>query len=139
MAKKTVRRAVVGASVAEVLDRILDRGIVIDAWMRVSLAGIGLIEVDAQIVVASIQTYVRESDALARPPARADAGRPRAPRTTRPRRRAPRRVRAPRPSVTLQCAQGCTVARSATRPPAIVRCPSDRRQTCNVSILTPAE
>jgi hypothetical protein len=138
MAKKTVRRAVVSPSVAEVLDRVLDRGIVIDAWMRVSLAGIGLIEIDAQVVVASIQTYARESDALGRPPASAEAVRPRARRTTRPRRRAPRRVRAPRPAVTLQCPQGCTFSRSGSRPPAVVRCPSDRRQTCAVNVLTPA-
>ena len=139
MAKKTVRRAVVGASLAEVLDRVLDRGIVIDAWMRVSLAGIRLIDVDARVVVASIQTYVRESDALGRPPLRVSAGRARARTTTSRRRRtAPRRERAPRLRVTLQCAQGCTFTRSTSRPPTVVRCPSDRQHACAVGVLAPA-
>ena len=46
------------ASVLDVLDRVLDKGIVIDAWVRVSLAGIDLITVDARVVVASIETYL---------------------------------------------------------------------------------
>ncbi|MGH7417437.1 MAG: gas vesicle protein GvpJ, partial [Candidatus Rokuibacteriota bacterium] len=40
-----IRRAAPQASVAEVLDRVLDRGIVIDAWLRVSVAGIALLDV----------------------------------------------------------------------------------------------
>ena len=47
----------------EVLDRVLDKGIVIDAWMRV--AGIDLIDIDAKIVVVSIETYLTHSEALA--------------------------------------------------------------------------
>jgi ketosteroid isomerase-like protein len=47
----------------EVLDRVLDKGIVIDAWLRVSLAGIDLIRVDARVVVASIETYLKYVDA----------------------------------------------------------------------------
>ncbi|HET7343947.1 MAG TPA: gas vesicle protein GvpJ, partial [Methylomirabilota bacterium] len=54
------RRAVVRApgDVMEVLDRVLDRGIVIDVWLRVSVAGLQLVDVDARVVVASIKTYV---------------------------------------------------------------------------------
>jgi ketosteroid isomerase-like protein len=46
----------------EVLDRVLDKGIVIDAWLRVSLAGIDLLRVDARVVVASIETYLKYAD-----------------------------------------------------------------------------
>jgi len=47
-----------------VLDRVLDKGIVIDGWGRVSLVGVDLVTVDAWIVVASIDTYLRYADAL---------------------------------------------------------------------------
>jgi len=46
------------AGVIELLDRVLDKGIVIDAWLRVSLASIDLITVDARVVVSSIETYL---------------------------------------------------------------------------------
>ena len=46
-------------SVIDVLDRVLDKGIVIDAWVRVSVAGIDLIGVEARVVVASIATYMQ--------------------------------------------------------------------------------
>ncbi len=44
------------------LDRVLDKGIVIDAWVRVSLAGIDLTTVEARVVVASIDTYLKCSE-----------------------------------------------------------------------------
>jgi len=53
-----------GTSLLDVLDRVLDKGIVIDAWMRVSLVGIELIAMEARVVVASIDTYLRYADAL---------------------------------------------------------------------------
>src|SRR5256884_9129532 len=59
-----VERAAGGSSLIDVLDRILDKGIVIDAWIRVSLVGIDLITVEARVVVASIDTYLRYADAL---------------------------------------------------------------------------
>jgi len=46
-----VERAAGGSSLIDVLDRILDKGIVIDAWIRVSLVGIDLITVEARVVV----------------------------------------------------------------------------------------
>ena len=52
------------ASFVDVLDRVLDKGIVIDGWARVSVAGIDLMAVDAWVVVASIETYLRYADSL---------------------------------------------------------------------------
>lgn len=69
-----VERSPGGTSLIDVLDRVLDKGIVIDAWVRVSLVGIDLITVEARIVVASIDTYLRYAEAMgitapvARPP-----------------------------------------------------------------------
>lgn len=45
----------------EVLDRVLDKGIVVDGWVQFSLGGIDLITVEAHVVVASIQTYLEHS------------------------------------------------------------------------------
>jgi hypothetical protein len=59
-----VERAGAGTSLIDVLDRVLDKGIVIDAWVRVSLVGIDLITVEARVVVASIETYLRYSEAV---------------------------------------------------------------------------
>ena len=59
-----VERAPGGTSLIDVLDRILDKGIVIDAWVRVSLVGIDLVTVEARIVVASIDTYLKYSEAV---------------------------------------------------------------------------
>jgi hypothetical protein len=52
------------SNLVDVLDRVLDKGIVIDAWVRVSLVGIELVTVEARVVVASIATYLGYSDAL---------------------------------------------------------------------------
>lgn len=59
-----VERAAGGTSLVDVLDRVLDKGIVIDAWVRVSLVGIDLITVEARVVVASIETYLKYSEAV---------------------------------------------------------------------------
>jgi hypothetical protein len=63
-----VERSVGGSSLIDVLDRVLDKGIVIDAWVRVSLVGIDLITVEARIVVASIETYLKYSEAVGQLP-----------------------------------------------------------------------
>jgi gas vesicle structural protein len=68
-----VERAAGGTSLIDVLDRVLDKGIVIDAWVRVSLVGIDLITVEARVVVASIDTYLKYSEAVG---AAAGAARP---------------------------------------------------------------
>src|SRR6202162_223023 len=59
-----VERSPSGSSLIDVLDRVLDKGIVIDAWVRVSLGGIDLITVEARIVVASIDPYLKYSEAV---------------------------------------------------------------------------
>ncbi|HEX5409743.1 MAG TPA: gas vesicle structural protein GvpA [Gemmatimonadaceae bacterium] len=59
-----IERSPGGSSLIDVLDRVLDKGIVIDAWVRVSLVGIDLVTVEARIVVASIDTYLKYSEAV---------------------------------------------------------------------------
>jgi gas vesicle structural protein len=63
-----VERASGGTSLIDVLDRVLDKGIVIDAWVRVSLVGIDLLTVEARVVVASIDTYIKYSEAVSQVP-----------------------------------------------------------------------
>jgi 4-hydroxy-3-methylbut-2-enyl diphosphate reductase IspH len=52
------------SSLAEVVDRILDKGIVIDAWVKISLVGIELITIEARVVVASVETYLKYAEAV---------------------------------------------------------------------------
>ena len=59
-----VERAPAGSSLMDVLDRVLDKGIVIDAYVRVSLVGIDLVTVEARIVVAAIDTYLKYAEAV---------------------------------------------------------------------------
>ncbi|WP_433633910.1 gas vesicle protein GvpJ [Nocardia sp. CA-120079] len=54
------------SSLADVVDTILDKGLVIDAFARVSLVGIELVTVDARVVVASVDTYLRFAEAVNR-------------------------------------------------------------------------
>jgi gas vesicle structural protein len=54
------------SGLADVIDTILDKGLVIDAYVRVSLVGIELLTVDARIVVASVDTYLRFAEAVNR-------------------------------------------------------------------------
>lgn len=54
------------SGLADVIDLILDKGLVIDAYVRVSLVGIELLTVDARIVVASVDTYLRFAEATNR-------------------------------------------------------------------------
>jgi gas vesicle structural protein len=51
---------------ADVIDSILDKGLVIDAYVRVSLVGIELLTIDARIVIASVDTYLRFAEAVNR-------------------------------------------------------------------------
>jgi Gas vesicle protein len=128
------RKAIVRTpgDVMEVLDRVLDRGIVIDVWLRVSLVGLQLVDVDARVVVASIKTYVRHGDAVAghdtvaQPPSPGIPAKRPAARTRRPRR--------PRPRVMLRCPSGCTFLRAA-RNTRQVACPSERGRACAVTAV----
>lgn len=59
-----VERAQAGTSLVDVLDRVLDKGVVIDAYVRVTLVGIDLIGVEARIVVASVETYLKYAEQI---------------------------------------------------------------------------
>jgi gas vesicle structural protein len=54
------------SGLADVIDVILDKGLVIDAYVRVSLIGIELLTIDARIVIASVDTYLRFAEAVNR-------------------------------------------------------------------------
>jgi gas vesicle structural protein len=54
------------SSLADVIDTILDKGLVIDIYIRVSLVGIELLTIDARIVIASVDTYLRFAEAVNR-------------------------------------------------------------------------
>src|SRR5438105_3195464 len=54
------------SGLADVLDVLLDKGLVIDAFVRVSLIGIELVTIDARVVVASVDTYLRFAEAVNR-------------------------------------------------------------------------
>jgi hypothetical protein len=59
-----VEKAIGSSSLVEVIDRILDKGVVIDAWVRVSLVGIEILAVEARVVVASVETYLKYAEAI---------------------------------------------------------------------------
>jgi hypothetical protein len=59
-----LERAASSTSVIDVLDHVLDKGIVIDAWVRVSLVGIDLLTIEARVVVASIESYLHYAGSL---------------------------------------------------------------------------
>jgi len=59
-----VERSPNTASLMDVLDRVLDKGIVVDAWVRLSLVGIELVTVEAHVIVASFSTYLDYAGAL---------------------------------------------------------------------------
>lgn len=59
-----VKTSMASSSLVEVLDRVLDKGIVIDVWARVSLVGIELLAIEARIVVASVETWLMYAEAV---------------------------------------------------------------------------
>ncbi len=54
------------SGLADVIEVILDKGLVIDAYVRVSLIGIEILTIDARIVIASVDTYLRFAEAVGR-------------------------------------------------------------------------
>lgn len=54
------------SSLAEVLDRVLDKGVVIDVWARISVVGIELLTVEARVVVASVDTFLHYAEEIAK-------------------------------------------------------------------------
>jgi hypothetical protein len=65
-ASSYLQRAPSPSGLAEVLEVILDKGLVIDAFVRVSVIGIELVTIDARIVIASVDTYLRFAEAVNR-------------------------------------------------------------------------
>ena len=52
------------SSLAEVIDRILDKGVVVDVWARVSLVGIEILAIEARVVIAGVDTYLKYAEAV---------------------------------------------------------------------------
>src|SRR4051812_39543942 len=65
-ASNYLQRAPSPSGLADVVDLILDKGLVIDAYVRVAVIGIELVTIDARIVIASIDTYLRFAEAVNR-------------------------------------------------------------------------
>ena len=65
-ASNYLQRAPSPSGLADVLDLILDKGLVIDAYVRIAVIGIVLITIDARIVIASVDTYLRFAEAVNR-------------------------------------------------------------------------
>ncbi|MCL5958985.1 MAG: gas vesicle structural protein GvpA [Chloroflexi bacterium] len=59
-----VEKAIASSSLAEVIDRILDKGLVVDAWVRVSLVGIEILALEARAVVAGADTFLKYAEAV---------------------------------------------------------------------------
>ncbi|WP_227937101.1 gas vesicle protein GvpJ [Alkalihalobacillus deserti] len=60
----SIQKSADSSSLAEVIDRILDKGIVIDAFVRVSVVGIEILTVEARVVIASVDTWLRYAEAV---------------------------------------------------------------------------
>lgn len=59
-----IEKSVASSSLAEVIDRILDKGVVVDAFVRVALVGIELLAIEARVVIASIETWLKYAEAV---------------------------------------------------------------------------
>jgi hypothetical protein len=59
-----VEKTNASSSLVEVIDRILDKGVVVDAWVRVSLVGIELLAIEARCVVAGVETFLKYAEAV---------------------------------------------------------------------------
>jgi hypothetical protein len=59
-----VEKVNASSSLAEVIDRILDKGIIVDAWARLSLVGIELLAIEARVVVAAVDTWLKYAEAV---------------------------------------------------------------------------
>ena len=68
-----VEKAIGSSSLVEVIDRILDKGIVVDAWVRISLVGIELLAIEARAVASSVETYLKYAEAIGLTPTAAAA------------------------------------------------------------------
>lgn len=59
-----IEKSMGSTSLAEVVDRILDKGVVVDAWVRVSLVGIEILAIEARVVVAGVDTFLKYAEAV---------------------------------------------------------------------------
>jgi hypothetical protein len=59
-----IEKSVASSSLAEVIDRILDKGVVVDAFVRIALVGIELIAIEARVVIASVETWLKYAEAV---------------------------------------------------------------------------
>ena len=59
-----VEKSMASSSLVEVIDRILDKGIVVDAWVRISLVGIELLAIEARVTVAGVDTFLKYAEAV---------------------------------------------------------------------------
>jgi len=59
-----LEKSIASSSLAEVIDRILDKGVVVDAFIRVALVGIELIAIEARVVIASVETWLKYAEAV---------------------------------------------------------------------------
>ena len=59
-----VEKTIGSSSLVEVIDRVLDKGVVVDAWVRVSLVGIELLAIEARVVIASVDTWLKYAEAV---------------------------------------------------------------------------
>ena len=137
----TIKRTAPTLSTADVLDRVLDKGLVIDAEIRIAVAGIELVTVSAFVRIASFETwdrYVAASERRELPRAR--------PAALAPPRELPRTGVADVPAsethrVRLRCEEGCTFERRAStlviRDGAIARqrCAVKARRACAVTVV----
>lgn len=59
-----IEKTMASDTLVEVIDRILDKGIVVDAWVRLSLVGIELLTIETRAVVSSVETFLKYSEAV---------------------------------------------------------------------------
>lgn len=62
--KMSIEKSTASSSLVEVIDRVLDKGIVVDAWARISLVGIEFLSIEARVVVSGVETYLKYAEAI---------------------------------------------------------------------------
>jgi len=59
-----VEKSMASSSLVDIIDRILDKGLVVDAWVRVSLVGIEILAIEVRAVVTGVDTYLKYAEAI---------------------------------------------------------------------------
>jgi gas vesicle structural protein len=60
----SVGRGLASSTLVEVIDRILDKGLVVDFWVTVALIGIEIVSIEGRVVLASVETYLKYAEAM---------------------------------------------------------------------------